>query len=164
MNPANFIQLLPLLCRWQVRFVLIGGGAAIVHGLARTTYDVDVVYDRAPDNLEKLAFALQELSAYPRGAPPGLPFHFDLRTLQSGLNFTLTTTLGDLDLLAEVPGNGTWQTLQEHSAAIQIYGCDVPVVSLCKLIELKVAAGRPKDFEVVAQLRALLAEQTGEAD
>lgn len=66
MNPANFIQLLPLLCRWQVRFVLIGGGAAIVHGLARTTYDVDVVYDRAADNLEKLAFALQELSAYPR--------------------------------------------------------------------------------------------------
>lgn len=93
-----------------------------------------------------------------------MPFHFDLRTLQSGLNFTLTTTLGDLDLLAEVPGNGTWQTLQEHSAAIQIYGCDVPVVSLSKLIELKVAAGRPKDFEVVAQLRALLAEQTGEAD
>ncbi len=164
MTTANFVQLLPLLCRFEVRFILIGGGAAIVHGLARTTYDVDVVYDRAADNLEKLAAAAEELSVYPRGAPAGLPFYFDLRTLRAGLNFTLTTTLGDLDLLAEVPGNGTWQTLQEHSEIIQIYGCDIPVVSLRKLIELKVAAGRPKDFEVVAQLRALLAEQTGEAE
>ena len=43
---------------------------------------------------------------YLRGAPPGLPFRWDDRTLKAGLNFTLTTTLGDLDLLGEVAGGG----------------------------------------------------------
>jgi hypothetical protein len=38
-----------------------------------------------------------------RGAPPGLPFQWDERTIKAGLNFTLTSTVGDLDLLGEVP-------------------------------------------------------------
>jgi len=40
----NFREILPLLIRHKVRFIVIGGGAAIAHGLARTTYDVDVVF------------------------------------------------------------------------------------------------------------------------
>src|SRR5215207_5648620 len=98
----GFDEILPLLTAHQVRFIVIGGGAAIAHGSARATYDVDVVYARDTKNFRNLVTALQPHQPYLRGAPPGLPFRWDERTLQAGLNFTLTTTLGDLDLLGEV--------------------------------------------------------------
>src|SRR5207302_5879427 len=101
---ANFHALLPLLVNNQVRIIVVGGGAAIAHGAARATYDVDVVYARDQENVRRLAAALQPHQPYLRGAPPGLPFRWDERTIQSGLNFTLTTDVGDLDLLGEVTG------------------------------------------------------------
>jgi hypothetical protein len=100
----NFREILPQLVRHNIRFIVIGGGAAIAHGAARATYDVDVVYARDGENLRNLATALQPHQPYLRGAPVGLPFRWDERTIQAGLNFTLTTDLGDLDLLGEVAG------------------------------------------------------------
>src|SRR5205085_9215273 len=99
---ANFGEILPLLARHGVRFVVIGGGAAIAHGSARLTSDVDVVYSRQPENIRNIARALQDAEPYLRGAPPGLPFRWDEQTIKGGLNFTLRTKLGDLDLLGEV--------------------------------------------------------------
>lgn len=65
--------------------------------------DLDVVYERSADNLNRLVEALGPLSPYLRGAPPGLPFAFDVATLRRGLNFTLVTTLGDIDCWAKSP-------------------------------------------------------------
>src|SRR5690606_8571642 len=107
----NFREILPLLTRHNVRFLVIGGGAAIAHGAARLTYDVDVVYARDPENVRNLVAALGPHQPYLRGAPLGLPFRWDDRTIQAGLNFTLTTALGDLDLLGEVTGGGTYEQL-----------------------------------------------------
>src|SRR5262249_1644215 len=107
MNP-NFREILPLLVRKGVRFIVIGGGACIAHGLARPTYDVDAVYARDAENISNLANCLRDHQPYLRGAPPGLPFRWDERTIHSGLNFTLTTSLGDLDLLGEVSGGGAY--------------------------------------------------------
>src|ERR1041385_756404 len=103
---SNFEELLPVLISHQVEFILIGGGAAIAHGSARLTSDVDVVYARNLENLRRLVSALKPYRPYLRGAPAGLPFQMDERTLQGGLNFTLTTELGDLDVLGEVAGGG----------------------------------------------------------
>src|SRR5436305_2455499 len=87
---ANFREILPLLIRHQVHFIVIGGGAAIAHGLARTTYDVDVVYARDSDTVRHLVGALQPHQPYLRGAPPGLPFRWDKLTIRSGLNSGFT--------------------------------------------------------------------------
>src|SRR5687767_3257780 len=157
----NFRELLPLLLRHQVRFILIGGGAALAHGAARITYDVDVVYARDPENLRHLVAALQAHQPYLRGAPPGLPFRWDERTIQAGLSFTLTTTLGDLDLLGEVTGGGTYDQLLPFSEELSVFGARCRFVTLEKLIELKRAAGRPKDLEAIAELEALLEERRG---
>src|SRR5262249_22067628 len=92
---GNFQELLPLLSRNSVRFIVVGGGAAIAHGSARFTSDVDVVYARDPENIHHLCLALKDQHPYLRGAPPGLPFHWDTETLSAGLNFTLTTSAGD---------------------------------------------------------------------
>ena len=101
MTPGNFAEFIPLLSHHGVDYILIGGGAGIAHGAARATYDVDVVYARDPENLRKLVDALRGVEPYLRGAPRGLPFTWDLPTLQGGLNFTLTTELGDIDLLLD---------------------------------------------------------------
>lgn len=154
----NFGAILPMLVQQGVRFIVIGGGAAIAHGAGRATYDVDVVYARDPENLRALALALQPYQPYLRGAPPGLPFRWDEPTIQAGLNFTLTTSLGDLDLLGEVAGGGTYEQLLADSQELDIFGVRCRFVTLEKLIQLKRAAGRPKDLEVIAELQALLEE------
>lgn len=153
---TRFGSLLKALADGGVDFVLIGGVAGVIHGVARITYDVDIVYSRDRANLERLVKALGPLSPYLRGAPPGLPFHFDVRTLERGLNFTLTTAVGDIDLLGEAAGGGTFATLVEHSMEVGAFGVIFRCVTLNKLIDLKRAAGRPKDLEAIAELEALL--------
>jgi hypothetical protein len=156
MIEANFAELLPLLARHGVKFILIGGGAGIAHGLGRTTYDVDVVYARDEANLDRIVAALVNHAPYMRGAPPGLPFRWDADTLRRGLNFTLTTDLGNLDLLGEATGGGPYEQLLPESRMATVYGVDCRIVSLEQLIRLKRAAGRPKDLEVLAELELLL--------
>jgi predicted nucleotidyltransferase len=156
---ANFGAILPLLVANGVRFIVVGGGAAIAHGLARATYDVDVVYARDIDNVRRVVAALDPHQPYLRGAPPGLPFCWDERTVQSGLNFTLTTRLGDLDLLGEVAGGGTYEQLLPFSIELQVFGTRCRFVTLERLIQLKRAAGRPKDLETIAELLALVDER-----
>ena len=157
--PANFREILPLLVRHGVRFIVVGGGAAIVHGYASLTYDVDIVYARDKENIRNLAAALQSYQPYLRGAPQGLPFRWDEQTIQAGLNFTLTTTLGDLDVLGEVAGGGTYERLLPFVQEIEAFGVRCYFVTLEKLIQLKRAAGRPKDLAVLAELQALLEER-----
>ena len=91
---GDFETLLGSLSAGRVQFVIVGGVAATIHGSARLTSDVDVVYERGDENLGRLVAALSPLKPYLRGAPPGLPFHFDERTVRAGPNFTLTTLAG----------------------------------------------------------------------
>lgn len=164
MIEANFAGILPLLVARGVHFVVIGGGAAVAHGLARATFDVDVVYRRDGANLARLVEALREQAPYLRGAPPGLPFRWDVETLRRGLNFTLTTKLGNLDLLGEVTGGGDYDALLPFTETLSLFGIPCQVVTLDALILLKRAAGRLKDLEVIADLEALREERaTGDA-
>ena len=108
---TDFGGLLQVLAKGDVEIIIIGGVAAAFHGAIRTTRDLDVVYRRTPANMARLVKALAPLSPYLRGAPPGLPFLWDAETIGHGLNFTLTTSLGELDLLGEVTGGGTYEDL-----------------------------------------------------
>ena len=76
-----------------------------------------------------------------------------------GLNFTLVTALGDLDVIGEATGGGTYDALLPHSEARPLFGRDVRFVELETLIRLKRAAGRPKDLERIAELEAILEER-----
>lgn len=153
---TRFNDIIQLLSTSGVEFILIGGLAATVHGSARATFDVDVIYNRTRQNITRLVAALTDVQPYLRGAPPGLPFAFDERTVHMGLNFTLTTTLGSLDLLGEVAGGGNYAQLFPFSAEVEVFNCRIRVVTLEKLIQLKRAAGRPRDLEAIAELHALL--------
>jgi predicted nucleotidyltransferase len=156
---AELERLLPELVNGGVDFILIGGVAGIVHGSARVTYDVDLVYCRTDENIRRLANVLKPHSPYLRDAPPGLPFSWDEKTVRAGLNFTLTTTLGDLDLFGEISGRNKYGDLLPHSFAVEAFGIHFRCVDLPTLIRIKEAAGRAKDLEAIAELRALLEER-----
>ena len=144
-----------------VEFVIVGGLAATIHGSARLTQDVDFVYSRTEANIERLVLALRPYSPYLRGAPPGLPFDWNEATIERGLNFTLTTAIGDIDLLGEITGGGDYEALVPRTVHVDLFGRRCRCLDLPGLIRTKRAAGRPKDLEVLAELEALLAERGG---
>lgn len=142
----------------EVRFVIVGGLAAQVHGSPSLTRDIDICYAREFENLHSLAAALDELVAVRRGLPvdaPPMP-PLDARTLRAGGLFTLSTTAGDLDLLA-VPDPGLdYERLRSSAIRAMVAGHDVLVASLDDLMTMKRAAGRPKDrieLEILGALR-----------
>lgn len=158
---TDFEKAISVLQAAGVEFIVVGGVAGALHGSAFVTVDLDVVYSRSRENIKRLVDALKEYSPYLRGAPRGLPFAFDERTVRNGLNFTLDTAFGDLDLLGEVAGGGFYENLLPHTQEVNGFGLRFLIVTLEKLIELKRAAGRPKDLQVLAELQGIVARKRG---
>lgn len=156
---TDFAALLHALAAADVQFILVGGAAATAHGAARLTVDLDIVYERTRENIERLVAALGDSHPYLRGAPPGLPLKFDEATVLRGLNFTLTCTLGDIDLLGEIAGGGGYRDLLPYSIVLKPFGIECLCLGLSRLIQVKRAAGRPKDFDAIAELEALEQER-----
>lgn len=156
---TDFGRLLAALVHAGVEFIVIGGMAATAHGSAHVTVTLDIVYYRTRDNIARLVAALSSLQPYLRGAPAGLPFRFDADTIKRGLNFTLVTAAGDLDIMGEVAGGGTYEALFPRSDACKVFDAEVRFVDLETLIHLERAAGRLKDLERIAELEALTREQ-----
>jgi predicted nucleotidyltransferase len=155
----DFQRILDALRTAEVSFVIIGGVAATVHGSARLTSDIDVVYERSRINIEHLVEALSPLKPYLRGAPPGLPFRFDVETVRRGLNFTLSTEAGPVDVLGEITGIGDYRSVLAVSEDVSLFGSTYRCINLDALIISKRATGRPKDLEAVAELELIRDEK-----
>jgi hypothetical protein len=141
-----------------VRFVVIGGFAAAIHGSPLPTTDVDIVPARDDDNLERLAQALRALDAKLRTAGGPVATRIDagfLRAMPIVLN--LTTDCGDLDLTFEPAGDvGDYAGWNEGAVDVEIGpGLRVRIGSLDDIIRSKRAAGRPKDVGALPYLEAL---------
>ena len=156
---TSFSELIPLLVNHDVHFIVVGGAAATAHGSSRLTEDLDIVYQRTPDNIGRLVDTLAKYCPYLRGAPPGLPFRWEVQTILAGLNFTLTTSLGALDLLGEITGGGSYEDLVSDSIPLKLFGVECRCLNLKRLIQVKRAVGRPKDLEVIAELEIISEEQ-----
>ncbi|MGQ0642251.1 MAG: hypothetical protein ACT4P6_16005 [Gemmatimonadaceae bacterium] len=141
----------------RIRFVVVGGVAATVHGSARFTNDLDICYDASSPNIARLVELLTEWKAYLRGVEPGLPFILDKRTFRTTPMMTLTTSQGALDLLAEVPGVGGYAAVQAQSEVVRIGTTKFRALTLEALIASKKAVRRKKDVEQLIELEALLA-------
>ncbi|MGH9916295.1 MAG: hypothetical protein ACRD63_13535, partial [Pyrinomonadaceae bacterium] len=134
---TNFRTLIHALAHNRVEFIIVGGAAATAHGSARLTEDLDIVYRRTQENMRRLVDALAKYEPYLRGAPPGLPFNFEERTILHGLNFTLTTSLGALDLLGEIIGGGRYEDLIKDSVRLQLFDVECLCLGLEQLIHVK---------------------------
>jgi predicted nucleotidyltransferase len=139
----------------SVRFVVIGGVALAVQGYIRSTVDLDIVYARDQPNMTALTAALAPLHPRLRTSGGDVPFLWDARTLRSGTNFTLVTDAGALDLLADLPGVESFDSLWERADVTDLYGVAVRVASLDDLLAMKRATGRLKDESDVLALEDL---------
>ncbi len=144
------------LCDAGVEFVVIGGLAATLHGSAQVTYDLDICYSRATANLRRLVLALAPFHPRPRGIPDSLPFVWDDATLRNGTVFTLQTDVGEIDLLAEVTGLGSFDEVERHSMIVEAFERQIATLDLPALIRAKRATSRPKDLITLAELESLL--------
>src|SRR5262249_23042859 len=88
---TNFAAVLSALADAGVNFIVVGAYAAYAHGGSQLTRDLDICYERTPENLRRLASALLSMHPRLRGVPDDTPFTLDARTLAQGMNFTLQT-------------------------------------------------------------------------
>jgi hypothetical protein len=142
---------------------VIGAIAGRLHGSPTVTRDLDICYARDVANLAALAAALTEMQARLRGVEEDVPFILDARTLRAGDSFTFETDAGDLDVLAAPAGTHGFDELMRTAEPMDLGGLTVNVASLDALIQMKRAAGRPKDLievEVLAAVRAEIDEQS----
>ena len=157
----SFASMLGGLREHEIRFVVVGGLAATAHGSRRVTDDLDICYDTGKANVTRLAELLSLWKAYPRGIETGLPFFMDERQFRTTPLMTLTTDEGFLHVLDVVKGVGGYAECRSRSTAVAAFGIRFRVLDLVALIDSKRAAGRPKDFDQLPELEALLALKAG---
>lgn len=159
-------SVLDVLSDHGVRYVLIGGLAARLHGSPLVTDDIDICYDRSDDNLQRLAGALTDLEATLRGVKEDVPFLLDAATLKAGDSFTFSTRFGAFDCLGTPAGTTGYRELRRNAVEMGLGLYRVAVASLQDLMRMKTAAGRPKDRMALPELQALrdrLAERRRES-
>ncbi len=154
-------EILAALERHRVRYVLIGGLAAILYGAPHLTTDVDIVPEEDRANLDRLSAALGELNARIRvsGEEEGVPFGHDGESLRRVRIWNLVTDLGNLDITFEPSGTRGYDDLRRDVRSMTVRGVEVPVASLADVIRSKEAAGRDRDLLMLPVLRAMLERQ-----
>jgi hypothetical protein len=161
LGPRNdFAQILKTLCGAEVRFVMVGDLALAAYGRFLAALLLELCYDRGRDNIERLAKALGPFHPRLRGVTDDLPFCLDAATIAGGMNFTLATDMGDIDLFGEVAGVGGYNDLKALSITLVLFGFQCAVLLLEGLVRCKRATARPKDLLMLREIEALREMET----
>jgi len=153
----QIIEILRVLDDHRVEFIIVGGVCAVLHGAPITTFDLDLVHSRAPDNLSCLLNALMDLDASYRGHPKQIKP--DIESLASPGHHLLITRFGPLDLLGTIEKDLGYADLIGHSEDIQIENLTFRILSLEYLIEIKEETSREKDRLILPVLKHTLKER-----
>ena len=146
--------LLTRLSEAKLRFVVVGGYAAVAHGSTVLTQDMDICMPFDEKNLTVLLRALSDLNPVHRMSPARPPF--DESALGSSwMNLYLDTDWGQLDCLGEVRGVGGFEEVLHQSQEVELGDATIRLLGIDALIRAKEAMQRPKDREAVVQLRAI---------
>jgi predicted nucleotidyltransferase len=153
-------KILEVLRDHGVRYVLVGGFAAVIHGSPYVTVDVDVVPDRSEENMRRLSDALRAMNArvWTSSEPEGIPFGHDARSLAQNNVWNLVTDHGRLAITFVPAGTTGYDDLARDAVHLTILGVETEVASLADVIRSKEAADREKDRLVLPVLRRILEE------
>lgn len=144
--------LLAALSTARARFVVIGGVAVAAHAYIRATEDLDIVPDPTPDNLDALANVLVSLDGRLTLRPDQALGSEERSALDRGRNLSVTTRLGDVDVVQRLPGVPNWETLWAAASQVRVGESDVAVCSLRHLVEMKRARGSMQDLADIERL------------
>lgn len=147
--------LLNLLSKNNVKFVIVGGFAAVVHGSSMVTEDIDFCTSFDRENMKNLMDALKSLNPRHRLIKEDRPISESAEQLAAFKNLYLTTDLGYIDLLGNIMGVGDYKDVEKHSVSIKLFDIDCKILDMDSLIKSKKLMGRYKDKQVVLELMAL---------
>lgn len=153
----DFLQILEVLSVARVQSIVVGGVCAVLHGAPISTFDLDLVYLRDPDNLRRLAAVLESLGSYYREEPEIIP---DAERLDTPGHHLLMTRFGPLGLLGSVVGDRDYNDLLDHTEMLEIAeDLLLRVLDLPTLVTIKRELGRDRDRAVLPILERTLAER-----
>jgi len=152
-QPPDLAVLVEALNRHDVRWVLIGGLALMLHGGNYPTMDADVAFAPDWDNVDRLVEGLAHLNPRPVRARKGF-YEWD-RKATTGPFVRLTTDAGEIDLIRRLPGIDSFESLYERSTERVLYGLKFRIASLDDLIAMKSGSARTKDQLQLLELHAL---------
>jgi hypothetical protein len=177
-RPLAAGEVLAVLNRHEVDYVLIGGVAMQAHGHVRTTQDLDVIASWSRENTTRLAGALRDLGAQLRGVDASL-LGIDIgdpAQLHDAGNLLMETRHGDLDVFSIEQTAGaprSYERLRERALRVELRDLTLLVAHPEDLIRMKAAAARfrdrpeakrRQDLDDIAVLERLRAEQETHRD
>jgi hypothetical protein len=154
-----FESLLDRLIRQDVRFVIVGGFAAVAHGVSLMTEDLDICCPFTEDNLRRLHAAIADLHPVHRMTPQKLPFELTPQLLATLKNVYLRTDFGILDCLGDVKGLGDYEAVKAGSITVTLSAGPCRILGIDALIHAKRAMGGTRDLETIRQLEAIKEER-----
>lgn len=153
MNPS-FREILRILSKHEVEYIVVGGVAAVIHGVPMATFDLDALVRISEENARRLISALEELDArYREHQTTVRPTEKDIL---AGGHILLITSAGPLDVLGFVGDDNRYEDLLAETEEIEIRGGRVRILNLDELIRLKRQTDRPKDRAVLELLEEVL--------
>jgi len=157
----DFLLILRTLSKHDVEFIIVGGVCGVLHGAPISTFDLDLVHSRSPDNVERLLNALEDLDTRYRD-PAGRVIRPTKGNLSSTGHQLLVTIGGPLDLLGEIGRHRGYIELLPNTVTMEVCrGLRVRVLTLDALIREKEETAREKDKAVLAILRNTLEQKRG---
>jgi hypothetical protein len=152
---ASTLDLLKRLNDHRVEYVLVGGMACVIHGSQMVTQDVDICAPLNTDNLSRLLAALAGSHPRVRMAHDPCPLSDEPEKLEGFKNLYLLTDLGQLDVLSEITGVGTYPQVEQNTILVDLEGVPCRVLNLDTLITAKKAMNSPKDRQAAIELEAI---------
>jgi hypothetical protein len=152
---ADLSALLEGLLEAGVKFILVGGLAAVVQGAPITTMDVDIVPDRSSENITKLLTFLKTISAFHR-RPDDIVIKPKESDFSGRGHALFTTRLGPLDILAVIEEGKAYEDLLDHTVDIEFRDHKIRVLDLKRLVELKRTSRDSKDKQRLPVLEETL--------
>jgi len=152
---ADLSAIIEGLTKADVRFILVGGLAAVIQGAPVTTLDVDIVHNRSSENISKLFQFLKSIDAIYRRPDDIIivPKEEDFSEMGHAL---FSTCLGPLDVLSFIEQGKTYEDLLEHTVEIKFRGHLIHVLGIRTLIELKKNSKDSKDKQRLPVLEETL--------
>ena len=154
----NLSDLTRKLIEARVEFVLVGGFAAVAHGVTLVTRDVDICCRFSEANLMRIQTAFADLHPVHRSRPD-LPLALTPEQCANLKNLYLKTDLGIVDCLSEVLGVGDFESVLRHSVELVMPFGNCRILDLDALICAKEAMNRDHDRFTARQLREIKRRQ-----
>jgi len=157
----DFLEILKILTRYKVDFIIVGGVCGVLHGAPVSTFDLDLVHSRSQENLPRLMAALEVLKASYRGREDQqlIP---SMDHLSSPGHQLLITNYGPLDLLGSIGKDRDYEDLLKDTVELEIEGFHLRMLDLDALIRIKKETLTDKDKFMLLILERTLKEKSEE--